>query len=127
MRGFRVQGSGFSKQAIGTSRALGLVLNPEPRTLNPRSGFTLIEMLTTVAFLVIVLGLMVSLARDVRNRSADSLTKQILHRLDVLVGQYRAKALAGLPRSEQQKYPIVRPFIGPADPLDEAQLRENAV
>jgi len=92
-----------------------------------RSGFTLIEMLTTVAFLVIVLGLMVSLARDVRNRSADSLTKQILHRLDVLVGQYRAKALAGLPRSEQEKYPVVRPFIAPADALDEGQLRENAV
>src|SRR5262245_43740174 len=84
-------------------------------------------MLTTVALLVIILGLMVSLARDVRNRSAEAITKQILHRMDVLVAQYRAKALTGLPASEQLKYPIVRPFIGPADALDEGLLRENAV
>src|SRR5215213_1770744 len=89
-------------------------------------GFTLIEMLTTVALLVIVLGLMVSLARDVRNRSAETLTKQVIHRLDVLVGQYRAKACSNLPPAEQLKYPLVRPFIGPADELDEAALRENA-
>ena len=45
-------------------------------------------MLTTVAVLVIVLGLMVSLARDVRTRSAERLTKDLLHRLDLLVAQY---------------------------------------
>ena len=85
-------------------------------------------MLTTVALLVIILGLMVSLARDVRNRSADAMTKQILHRLDVLVNQYRAKALPNLPLSEQMKHPVVRTFIGPGeDELDEGQLREHAV
>ena len=50
--------------------------------MNRRSGFTLIEMLTTVAGLVIVLGLMVSLARYVRSRSADKLTRELLIRLE---------------------------------------------
>jgi hypothetical protein len=45
-------------------------------------AFTLIEMLTTVAALVILLGLMVSLARHVRARSADTLTRDLLVRLD---------------------------------------------
>ena len=126
MTGFRVQGSGFNKEAASPRAAqCPSLLNPD-RTLTPH-GFTLIEMLTTVALLVIVLGLMVSLARDVRNRSADTLTKQIIHRLDVLVGQYRAKALGSLPVAEQLKYPVVRPFIGPADELDEGALRESAV
>src|SRR5437773_9232659 len=58
-----------------------------------RRAFTLIEMLTTVSVLVIVLGLMVSLARDVRNRSADRLTKDLLRRLDLLVAQYKARNL----------------------------------
>src|SRR5688572_26342880 len=99
----------------------------QPRAAVPH-GFTLVEMLTTVALLVIILGLMVSLARDVRNRSADAMTKQILHRLDVLVNQYRVKALSNLPPSEQVKHPVVRTFIGPGeDELDEARLREHAV
>jgi hypothetical protein len=51
-------------------------------------GFTLIEMLTTVAALVIVLGLMVSLARYVRHRSAEALTRGLLGKLDRLVGQH---------------------------------------
>ena len=47
-----------------------------------RRAFTLVEMLTTVAALVILLGLMVSLARDVRRRSATELTNEIIARLD---------------------------------------------
>jgi len=43
-----------------------------------RSGFTLVEMLTTVAMLIIMLGLMVSLARYVRRRSPEDLTRRIL-------------------------------------------------
>jgi type II secretory pathway pseudopilin PulG len=89
-------------------------------------GFTLVEMLTTVAALVIVLGLMVSLARDVRNRSADRLTKDILHRLDGLVAQYRAKALSQLPDEQRRLYPVVHTFMGPG-PVDEVQLQENAL
>src|SRR6478672_5781063 len=76
-----------------------------------RLGFTLVEMLTTVAVLVIVLGLMVSLARDVRTRSADRLTKDLLRRLDTLVAQYKARSLKALPEEERKKYPIVHSLI----------------
>jgi type II secretory pathway pseudopilin PulG len=53
-----------------------------------RNGFTLIETLTTVAFLVIVLGLMVSLAHHVRDASAEGLTRDILRRLDEAMANY---------------------------------------
>jgi len=53
-----------------------------------KSSFTLIEMLTTVAALVIVLGLMVSLARYERRRSAENFTRDdILARLDALLAR----------------------------------------
>jgi hypothetical protein len=45
-------------------------------------------MLITVAVLIIVLGLMVSLARYVRDRSAQQLTRDLLKQLDSLMGQY---------------------------------------
>src|SRR5215218_9476846 len=95
----------------------------------PRA-FTLIEMLTTVAVLVIVLGLMVSLARDVRTRSAERLTKDLLSRLDTLVEQYR-RPLRPLPEALRKDYPIVRPLIDPAavavaGRTEEAALRSNA-
>src|SRR5438270_7231739 len=91
-----------------------------------RLGFTLIEMLTTVAVLVIVLGLMVSLARDVRTRSADRLTKDLLRRLDELVRQYQSRLPRTLAPEERGKYPIVRPLFD-ALPGDEPHLRENAL
>ena len=47
-----------------------------------QEGYTLIELLTTVAVLVVVLGLLVSLAGDVRRRSADTLMRELLYRLD---------------------------------------------
>src|SRR3954468_8285913 len=92
-----------------------------------RRAFTLIEMLTTVAVLVIVLGLMVSLARDVRTRSAERLTKDLLRRLDTLVSQYRSKTLKALPEADRTKYPGVRSLFAddPAD--DEAKLLINAL
>jgi hypothetical protein len=52
-------------------------------------AFTLVEMLTTIAALVILLGLMVSLARDVRARSASALTAEILTRLERLMAEYQ--------------------------------------
>jgi len=70
---------------------------PPPRpTLRPahpsrRRGFTLIEMLTVVAGLIIVLGLMVSLAWDVRRQSSERLTKTLLVKLDALMTQYVAR------------------------------------
>jgi prepilin-type N-terminal cleavage/methylation domain-containing protein len=53
-----------------------------------KSAFTLIEVLITLAVLVIVFGVMVSLAHHVRLGSADELTQDILHRLDVAMDKY---------------------------------------
>jgi prepilin-type N-terminal cleavage/methylation domain-containing protein len=53
-----------------------------------RRAFTLVEMLTVISVLVIVLGLMVSLARHVRERSAQTLTKNLLRQLDLAVVEY---------------------------------------
>ena len=54
---------------------------PHIRPLS-RSGFGLLELFAALAFLVIVLGLMVSLARHVRSSAADRLTRQVLRGLD---------------------------------------------
>src|SRR4051812_40452293 len=91
-----------------------------------RSGFTLVEMLTTVAVLVIVLGMMVSLARDVRTRSAERLTKDLIHRLDLLVANYRSRSLKGLPEDQIKLYPIVHSLMD-SEGQDEAHLRTNAM
>src|SRR5687768_3762532 len=93
-----------------------------PQDDNARArGFTLLEMLTTVAALVIVLGLMVSLARDVRNRSADRVTKDLLRKLDKLMSDYhdRHDGLA----------PVVTPLIAegvtPEEPALERAAQKN--
>lgn len=62
-----------------------------------RAGYTLIEMLTTVALLIILLGLSVSLARYVRERAAVALTKDVLRRLDQLMEQYAERHDGHLP------------------------------
>lgn len=53
-------------------------------------GFTLIEVMVTVTALVIILGLMVGLARQVRSRSAQGLTGELLEQLDRQLFQYMA-------------------------------------
>jgi type II secretory pathway pseudopilin PulG len=58
------------------------------RRTKDRRAFTLIEMLTVVAVLIVVLGLMVSLARYVRDQSAQVLTRKLLGDLDNLMAQY---------------------------------------
>lgn len=60
-------------------------------------GFTIVEMLTTVAVLIIVLGLMVSLSKHVRSASADTLTKSILHRLEQAMAEYQQRHDGMLP------------------------------
>jgi prepilin-type N-terminal cleavage/methylation domain-containing protein len=96
-----------------------LLLHPSSVIHHPysHSGFTLLEMLTTVAALVIVLGLMVSLARDVRSRSADRLTKDLLGRLDRMMGQYWA--------TNDRTLPSVLRLIE-SNPLNEAVLHPRA-
>jgi type II secretory pathway pseudopilin PulG len=68
-----------------------------------RRGFTLVEMLTVVAGLIIVLGLMVSLAWDVRRQSSERLTKDLLIKLEALMGQYVA---------QHKRLPEVTPLVG---------------
>lgn len=51
-------------------------------------GFTLIEMLITIAVLVIGLILMISLAHLQRQTSADDLTRDLLRKLNVVMSQY---------------------------------------
>lgn len=86
----------------------------------PRRAFTLIEMLTTVAVLIIVLGLMVSLARYVRDRSAQQLTRELLRELDVLMGQYI--------KNNDKRMPPVDLLLPPdvTDPKDDSALAEAA-
>jgi len=85
-----------------------------------RTAFTLIEMLTTVAVLIIVLGLMVSLARYVRNLSAVEVTKALLHDLDHSMQEYMAR--------HDGHTPSVTPMAPPTGRLpDEAVLQRNAV
>jgi type II secretory pathway pseudopilin PulG len=67
-----------------------------------RRGFSLIEMLATVAALIILLGLMVSLARYVRRQASDQLTKQLLAQLETLVRNYQTRYKA---------LPVVTPFV----------------
>jgi len=83
-----------------------------------RRGYTLLEMLTTVAALIIVLGLMVSLARSVRSASAQELTRDLLRKLDTLMDKYQA-AHAQLP---------LIPSFTPANEqqLNEPTLQRNA-
>src|SRR5213596_3304934 len=78
-----------------------------------RAGFTLIEMLTVVALLIIVLGLMVSLAWDVRRQSSERLTKDLLLKLHVLMSQYI---------EHHKRVPQISPFIETGAPP-----RESAV
>jgi hypothetical protein len=59
-------------------------------------------MLATVAALIIVLGLMVSLARYVRRQASEQLTKQLLAQVDVLVRRYQTRYKA---------LPAVTPFV----------------
>jgi prepilin-type N-terminal cleavage/methylation domain-containing protein len=91
-----------------------------------RRAFTLIEMLTTVAVLVIVLGLMVSLARDVRNRSAERVTKDMLARLDRMMAQYVERNAQQLPAVTPLIPPVpagADPTVVPPEPSDEELLR----
>jgi prepilin-type N-terminal cleavage/methylation domain-containing protein len=85
-------------------------------------GFTLLEMLTTVAVLIILLGLMVDLAGYVRNRSATDLSRQVLGALDVAMAEYVSKA-----GKEPEKYPPIAAFTNTTElSEDEQTLLDNA-
>src|SRR5438067_1770690 len=85
---------------------------------NRAAGFTLLEMLTTVAVLIILFGLMIDLANYVRNRSATDLARQVLGGLDEAMQSYRDKF---------QGYPAIHPLTTNADlSEDEETLLRNA-
>ncbi len=102
----RPSGTGL-RPVAGLLHPSSLIPHPSSFRLPPcftPSAFSLIEMLTAVAILVIVLGLMVSLARDVRNRSAERVTKDMLARLERLMTQYATRSPARL-------LPTITPLI----------------
>ena len=80
-------------------------------------------MLTTVAVLTIVLGLMVSLARVVRDRSAQQLTRQTLRDLENLMRQYADHNGGALPPVQ----PLLAPGAGETATVpDEVALADAA-
>jgi prepilin-type N-terminal cleavage/methylation domain-containing protein len=79
---------------------------PSRLRASPRRGFTLLEMLTTVAVLIILFGLMIDLANRVRNRSATDLARQVLGDLDAAMQQYHDRF---------SDYPPVHPFTSSPD------------
>jgi type II secretory pathway pseudopilin PulG len=94
----------------------------KPPALNRRgrAGFTLVEMLTTVALLIIILGLMVSLARYVRRRSAEDLTRRLLVNMHTAMLEYVGK-YGGPPSG-------IESFIeGKAAAADETALQHSAL
>ena len=111
------------------------VRNWQLATGNCQLGYTLIEMLTTVAALIIVLGLMISLAGHVRREAKHDLTREVLVKLDALMAQYSRQSAGQLPP--------VHPLVAPPAPttssttstttstttdptLDEASLQRSA-
>lgn len=83
-----------------------------------RRGFTMLDVLVVVAALVIVLGLMVSLARYVRSSSSEQLTERLLADLDRALHRYEA-AHAGKP-------PTLPVLLAGEETADEVTLRQRA-
>lgn len=78
-----------------------------------RRGFTLTEVLVTVGVLIILMGLAVSLAREVRRRSADLETRELLAHLDHVMAAYfdqHARLPDGVP-------PLIEDAAVPPDDL----------
>lgn len=86
------------------------------------AGFTLVEVLVTVAALIIVLGLMANLARSVRRQASEEQTKYLLRTLTTLLDKYVARN-AQLPR--------VSPFLpgleSATTPAEASQRRRAAL
>jgi hypothetical protein len=76
-------------------------------------------MLATVASLIILLGLMVSLARYVRGQSAETLTRELLDKLERMMSQKDNVANTALQTALAQVPPLLK---SRSDDLDEAAL-----
>jgi type II secretory pathway pseudopilin PulG len=91
------------------------------KTLHSRSAFTLVETLAVIAGLVIILGLMVSLARHVRVDSAEQLSRNILFRLDHAMAEYQ---------SQYGQLPTIPPLMAddapmPSEPVLQRTAQRN--
>ena len=82
------------------------------RHLRHGRGFTLVELLVTIAVLVIVINLMLSLAGEVRQRSDDALTKHVLMQLEQVMARYS--------RQSGTQVPNLPPFV-----LSESERESN--
>ena len=68
-----------------------------------RAAFTGIELLATLAALVIILGVAISMARYVRDRSAGRITRQVMVTLRQAMAQYeKAHGIGGVNRPTQR-------------------------
>jgi len=85
-------------------------------------ALTFIEMLTTMAALVILLGLVVSLAQRVRSRSAETLTRQLLAQLEAVMSQHQSPDYATLHAALGE----VPPLLMDEKKLSDADLRKRA-
>lgn len=108
----------FTSEARSERASVFFTRGTSGRSPRTRGGFTMLEMLTTVAVLIIVLGLMVSLARRVRRVSADQATRDLLLRLDLAMDEY--VHLSG------DKIPDVTPLRTGPDQTDEGELLRRA-
>jgi type II secretory pathway pseudopilin PulG len=79
--------NGFRSTGVNPWRSL----DRKSQIANRKSAFTILELLTTLALIVIVLGLMVSLARYVRANSADQVTRRVLLELETQLDAYHAR------------------------------------
>ena len=110
-----------SSLAMATTRWFALQAGQRGRwACLSRRGFTPVEMLSAIALLVIVLGLMVSLARYVRHRSSEKFTRQVLAKLDNAAKQYSTLE-AELARQ-------IPPLVARGEPgTDEQLIRRHAL
>jgi len=88
------------------------------RALTASGGFTLTEMLATVAVLIILLGLMVDLAHYVRDASANEITKNLLMQLDSQMARYISR--------NGGRVPEIYPLIDSPTVPDEQTLTQRA-
>lgn len=119
-----------------------VTLDPQQSARRDRGrpgGFTLVEVLVTVASLIIVLGLMASLARSVRRQASDRQTTALLLTLNELMEKYVARhralpavaafvsppAAPAAPAAGDGGLPVTTPPPDDALP-DEAVLRRSA-
>ena len=91
-----------------------------------RRAFTFLELLTTLAALVIVMGLMVSLARHVRATSADQITRETLRQLDAAIQVYVGRLPAVDPPAAQANETTIAAYAERSNAIVRALARSDS-